>query len=87
MNVANEEGGRPDDVLLEAGNQSSKHLDIMKPSVDVKKEEPRGPSLFEQGCAALFYAVSSLLVIFVNKVSVSLLFERRLQASLHCSWS
>lgn len=35
---------------------------------DVAVVEERPPSLFQQACAALFYATASLLVIFVNKV-------------------
>jgi hypothetical protein len=37
------------------------------PLSSVEKEKARPPSLAQQGLAALFYAVSSLLVIFVNK--------------------
>jgi hypothetical protein len=37
------------------------------PLSSVEKEKARQHSLAQQGLAALFYAVSSLLVIFVNK--------------------
>lgn len=42
----------------------------------VAEEPPH--TLLEQACAALFYAVASLLVIFVNKVRVGSVLSRRM---------
>lgn len=71
--------------LLPKDSQSPRQSAVYRPSNKAQSAEegrehvpsPRPaaaetppPTLLEQGCAALFYAVASLLVIFVNKVRV-----------------
>lgn len=66
--VANEEGDRANDALLGSEEHSWMNFQLEVTPLTQDKAYSPSPSILKQGCAALFYGLTSLAVIFVNKV-------------------